>query len=91
MNQTPEQIACDAIDKQLRACGWIIQSKNQINLSASISVAVPEYQTDIGSADYVPFADRKPVGIIEAKQRQEDECEMNIHHKIFKTNTMLLQ
>jgi type I restriction enzyme R subunit len=48
MNQNPEQIARDTIDKHLRACGWVIQSKSQINLGASQGVAVREYQTDIG-------------------------------------------
>jgi len=38
--------------------------KNQINLKAASGVAVREYQTDIGPADYVLFADGKPVGII---------------------------
>ena len=27
MNQNPEQKARDTIDKQLRACGWVIQDK----------------------------------------------------------------
>jgi hypothetical protein len=31
-NQTPEQIARDHIDKQLTACGWVIQGINQVNL-----------------------------------------------------------
>lgn len=70
-NQNPEQLARDIIDKQLLACGWVIQSKNQINLNASTGVAVREYQTDIGPADYVLFVDKKPVGIIEAKRAEE--------------------
>ncbi len=71
MNQNPEQLARDEIDKQLLACGWIIQPKNKINLNAGIGVAVREYQTDIGPADYVLFVDKKPVGIIEAKRAEE--------------------
>ena len=71
MNQNPEQIARDNIDKQLKACGWIIQGKKDINLGAGIGVAVREYQTDIGPADYVLFLDKKPVGIIEAKREEE--------------------
>ncbi len=54
-NQTPEQIARDNIDRQLSDCGWIIQNKKQINLTAGLGVAVREYQTDIGPADYVLF------------------------------------
>ena len=38
--------------------------------SASASgVAVREYQTDVGPADYVLFVDKKPVGVVEAKPK----------------------
>ena len=71
MNQNPEQIARDKIDAMLIASGWIIQSKKELNLNAGLGVAVTEYQTDIGPADYVLFVDKKPVGIIEAKRAEE--------------------
>jgi type I restriction enzyme R subunit len=71
MNQSPEEVARDKIDKQLLACGWKIQNKNEINLNAGIGVAIREYQTDIGPADYLLFVDKKPVGIIEAKKEEE--------------------
>jgi type I restriction enzyme R subunit len=67
-NQNPEQIARDNIDKQLTACGWVVQSIKDVNLNAGIGVAVREYQTDVGPADYVIFVDKKPVGVIEAKK-----------------------
>jgi type I restriction enzyme R subunit len=35
-NQNPEQIARDNIDKQLTACGWVIQSIKQVNLNAGM-------------------------------------------------------
>jgi type I restriction enzyme, R subunit len=70
-NQNPEQIARDNIDKQLKACGWTIQNKKSINLSASLGVAVTEYTTEVGPADYVLFVNQKPVGIIEAKREEE--------------------
>ena len=70
-NQNPEQLARDKIDVQLIACSWVIQNKNQINLNAGLGIAVREYQTDIGPADYVLFVDKKPVGIIEAKRAEE--------------------
>jgi type I restriction enzyme, R subunit len=70
-NQNPEQIARDNIDKQLTECGWIIQDKKHINLTAGVGVAVTEYQTDVGPADYVLFVDGKPVGIIEAKAEEK--------------------
>lgn len=71
MNQSPEQIARDHIDQLLLASGWVIQDKKKINLAANLGVAIREYQTDIGPADYVLFVDRKPVGIIEAKREEE--------------------
>jgi type I restriction enzyme R subunit len=77
-NQNPEQIARDNIDKQLTACGWVIQSIKQINLNASAGVAVKEYLTDVGPADYVLFVDGKPCGVIEAK-REEEGHRMTVH------------
>ena len=71
MNQNPEQLARDRIDDQLTACGWIPQNKSSINLHAGIGVAVREYSTDVGSADYVLFVDKKPVGLIETKRKEE--------------------
>ncbi|MBP6824700.1 MAG: DEAD/DEAH box helicase family protein, partial [Acidobacteria bacterium] len=68
INQNPEQIARDQIDKQLKACGWSVQSKKQINLGAALGIAIREYQTDVGPADYLLFVDKKPVGVIEAKE-----------------------
>lgn len=69
-NQNPEQKARDIIDKQLITCGWIIQDKKKINLAAGQGIAIREYQTDIGPADYVLFVDKKAVGIIEAKREE---------------------
>ena len=72
INQNPEQLARDNIDKQLATCGWAVQSKGrQLNLGAALGVAVREYQTDVGPADYVLFLDKKPVGVIEAKKEDE--------------------
>ena len=71
MNQNPEQIARDNIDRQLIACGWVIQNIKQVNLNAGAGVAVKEYVTDVGPADYVLFVDGKPCGIIEAKREEE--------------------
>jgi type I restriction enzyme R subunit len=67
LNQNPEQLARDNIDKLLLQSGWVIQNKNQINLHIGIGQAVREYQTDTGPADYILFVDGKPVGVIEAK------------------------
>ncbi len=70
-NQNPEQIARDRIDLMLSASGWIVQSKKQTNLAAGVGVAVREYHTDIGPADYILFVNRKPIGVIEAKCEEE--------------------
>jgi len=72
VNQDPEQIARDNIDKQLIACGWVIQDKDKINLNVGIGVVVRYYLTQDGKeTDYVLFVDKKPVGIIEAKREEE--------------------
>ncbi|WML24129.1 DEAD/DEAH box helicase family protein [Neobacillus sp. OS1-33] len=73
VNQNPEQKARDKIDLMLEQAGWIVQSKNKINLSAGIGVAVRELKTDVGRVDYVLFVDRKPVGVIEAKEEEEGQ------------------
>jgi len=60
----------EEIDKQLMACGWVIQDKKQINLMAGDyginGVAVREMDTDTGPADYMLFIAGKACGIIEA-------------------------
>lgn len=72
MNQDPEQIARDNIDRQLIACGWVIQDKAKINLNAGIGIAIRYYLTQDGKeTDYTLFVDKKPVGIIEAKREEE--------------------
>jgi type I restriction enzyme R subunit len=77
-NQNPEQVARDHIDRQLIACGWIIQGIKDVNLHRSTGVAVKEYSTDAGPADYVLFVSGKPCGIIEAK-REDEAHKLNIH------------
>ena len=77
-NQNPEQIARDNIDSQLLACGWIIQGIKRVNLHAGIGVAVKEFLTDVGPADYLLFVDGKPCGVIEAK-KEDEGFHLNIH------------
>jgi len=45
-NQNSEQITRDYIDKQLMACGWVIQEIKQVNLHVGIGVAVKEKRLD---------------------------------------------
>ena len=77
-NQNPEQIARDNIDRQLIDCGWIIQKYKDKNVFAGIGVAITEYPTETGPADYALFVDGKPVGIIEAK-REEEGHKLTVH------------
>ncbi len=65
---TPEQLARQNIDKQLQQAGWIVQDLKDFNPSSAPGIAVREYPTESGSADYILFVDRKPIGVIEAKK-----------------------
>lgn len=78
MNQNPEQLARDNIDSLLQASGWVVQDNKKIDLSANKGIAVKEYQTDVGPADYVLFVNRKPVGVIEAK-REDEGFRLTVH------------
>lgn len=78
MNQTPEQIARDKIDRMLQQASWKVQDKKKINFNAGLGIAVREYPTDIGPADYVLFIDRCPCGVIEAK-REEEGQRLTVH------------
>lgn len=56
---TPEQKARQIIDQKLEQAGWVLQDLKQLNLSAAPGVAVREYPTDTGPADYVLFVNRQ--------------------------------
>jgi type I restriction enzyme, R subunit len=66
-NKNPEQIARDKIDARLQASGWAVQDKRNIDFAAASGLAIREYATSIGPADYALFADKKPLGVVEAK------------------------
>ncbi len=70
-NQLPEQLARDRIDAGLRQAGWVVQAIGEIDLHAGPGVAVREYPTDTGPADYMLFVDGTPAGVIEAKKAEE--------------------
>jgi len=70
VNQNPEQIARDKIDELLKAAGWLVQNVKSFNPNAGAGVAVREYTTDVGPADYVLFIGTKAVGVIEAKREE---------------------
>ncbi len=79
-NQNPEQIARDQIDELLKQSGWLVQSYKQKNIAAAIGVAIREYVTDTGPADYILFVNKKPVGVIEAK-REEEGVRLTMHEE----------
>jgi type I site-specific restriction endonuclease len=63
----PEDRSRTAIDAKLLACGWIVQNRDEINLSAGAGVAVREFTTTAGPADYGLFVDQTFCGVVEAK------------------------
>ena len=65
---TPEEKARLEIERKLKESGWTIQNMNQLNLTASLGVAVREFPTSTGPADYALFVDGEPFGVIEAKK-----------------------
>src|SRR5216684_3662480 len=65
---SPEELARKKIDNLLTQCGWIIQNRSTINLSAGRGVAVAEaLLKGGGEADYLLFVDGKAIGTVEAK------------------------
>jgi type I restriction enzyme R subunit len=70
----PEQKARKHIDKMLESAGWTVQNRDEIDFSKSQGVAIREYPTENGPADYVLFIDGpNPVAIIEAKRKEKGQ------------------
>ncbi len=57
------------IDRLLGEAGWIVQERDEMNVSAGRGVAVCEFAlaSGHGFADYLLFVDGKAVGVLEAK------------------------
>jgi type I restriction enzyme R subunit len=64
---SPEELARENIDALLEQCGWIIQNRSTINLSAGRGIAIREGLLKGGEADYLLFADGKALATVEAK------------------------
>ena len=64
---TPEEQARQSIDRQLEACGWVVQDRKAMNIYAALGVAIREFPLDVGEADYLLYADGKVIGVLEAK------------------------
>ena len=69
MPEKPEQRARREIDKNLAAASWLVQSRQDLDLTAGRGIAVREFQmkSGFGFADYLLYLDRKAVGAVEAK------------------------
>jgi type I restriction enzyme, R subunit len=55
------------IDGQLDEAGWLVQSREEMNRSAGLGVAVREFPTASGPVDYALFVSGTLCGVIEAK------------------------
>ena len=69
----PEQLARQTIDANLRAAGWLVQDRADLDLRAGLGVAVREYEMAPGHgiADYLLFVEGRAVGVLEAKKAGE--------------------
>jgi type I restriction enzyme R subunit len=69
MTETPEQKARHDIDAKLFASGWLVQDRDDLDLTAGRGIAVREFpmKSGFGFADYLLYLDRKAVGAVEAK------------------------
>jgi type I restriction enzyme R subunit len=65
---TPEELAREKIDELLTECGWLLQKRSTINLSAARGVALREaLLKGRDEVDYLLFVDGKAIGTVEAK------------------------
>src|SRR2546425_4406656 len=70
---SPEARARENIDKQLADCGWIVQSRDEANITAGRGVAITYFplKSGYGEADYLLYVDGAPAGVVEAKKEGE--------------------
>jgi type I restriction enzyme, R subunit len=80
LNQNPEQLARDKIDHALLRSGWIVQSYKQKKIPPGLGVAIKEYPTYTGPADYFLFVKRKLFSVIEVK-RPEEGVQLTVHEE----------
>jgi type I restriction enzyme R subunit len=55
------------IDGQLAEAGWLVQSRDQMNLGAGLGVVVREFPTASGPVDYALFVGGTLCGVVEEK------------------------
>jgi type I restriction enzyme R subunit len=65
----PEAKARDKIDVALAQAGWLVQDRDDMNLTVGDAIAVREFklQKGHGYVDYLLFVDGAALGVIEAK------------------------
>jgi hypothetical protein len=61
LSETPEQKARREIDAKLIASGWLVQDRDDLDLTAGRGIAVREFpmKSGFGFADYLLYVDRK--------------------------------
>jgi hypothetical protein len=69
MPETPEQKARREIDAKLVASGWLVQDRDDADLTAGRGIAIREFpmKSGFGFADYLLYLYRKAMGAVEAK------------------------
>jgi len=67
--EAPEQRSRREIDANLTLAGWLVQDREDLDLTAGRGIAVREFpmKQGHGEADYLLYVDRKAAGAIEAK------------------------
>jgi len=70
MPDSPEARARKNIDQLLTAAGWVVQSRDEVNLTARRGVAIREFpmKAGFGEADYLLYVDGQALGVVEAKK-----------------------
>ena len=65
----PEAKAREKIDALLAQAGWLVQDRDDMNLTAGDGIAVREFKLEKGHGyvDYLLFVDGNAVGVVEAK------------------------
>jgi type I restriction enzyme R subunit len=65
----PEAKALKKIVALLAESGWLVQNRDDMNLTAGDAIAVCEFKLEKGHGyvDYLLFIDGNPVGVVEAK------------------------
>ena len=70
MPDFPEARARKIIDQLLTNAGWIVQSRDEVNLAAGRGIAIREFpmKPGFGEADYLLYVDGRALGVVEAKK-----------------------